>query len=92
MKTDSIFYELIETIIFYKFPQKSRQEIAEMFGLSELKQTRVYQEIKEEALLEAVPRLLALGLTLKQVAEALDLSFEQVQQAQTQPTQESREE
>lgn len=63
-----------------------------MFGLSELKQTRVYQEIKEEALLEAVPRLLALGLTLKQVAEALDLSFEQVQQAQTQPTQESREE
>jgi predicted transposase/invertase (TIGR01784 family) len=84
--------ELIETIILYKFPQKSRQEIAEMFGLSELKQTRVYQEIKEEALLEAVPRLLALGLTLEQVAEALDLSFEQVQQAQTQPTQENREE
>lgn len=67
--------ELIETIVFYKFPQKSRQEIAEMFGFSELKQTRVYQEIKEEALLEAVPRLLALGLTMKQVAEALSLSI-----------------
>jgi predicted transposase/invertase (TIGR01784 family) len=76
--------ELIETIVFYKFPQKSRKEIAEMFGLSELKQTRVYQEIKEEALLEAVPRLLALGLTLEQVAEALGLSVEQVQQAVTQ--------
>ncbi len=36
-----------------------------MFGLSELKQTRVYQEAKQEgrfeAKLEAVPKLLALG-------------------------------
>jgi predicted transposase/invertase (TIGR01784 family) len=40
--------ELIETIVVYKFPQLSRQEIAAMFGLSELKQTRVYQEALEE--------------------------------------------
>jgi predicted transposase/invertase (TIGR01784 family) len=52
-----------------------------MFGLSELKQTRVYQEAREEgeqegkqkAKLEAVPKLLALGLTLEQIAQALDL-------------------
>ncbi len=35
---------LIESIIIYKFPQKSRKEIEAMFGLSDLKQTRVYQE------------------------------------------------
>jgi predicted transposase/invertase (TIGR01784 family) len=40
--------ELIETIVVYKFPQLNRQEIAAMFGLSELKQTRVYQEALEE--------------------------------------------
>ncbi|BAY29847.1 hypothetical protein NIES2107_16910 [Nostoc carneum NIES-2107] len=59
-----------------------------MFGLNELKQTRVYQEAIEEgeqagkrkAKLEAVPRLLALGLTVEQIAQALDLDVAQVQQ------------
>ena len=40
--------DLIETIIVYKLPQKSRQEIEAMLGLSELKQTKVYQEAKQE--------------------------------------------
>jgi predicted transposase/invertase (TIGR01784 family) len=39
---------LIETIIVYKLPQKSREEIEAMLGLSELKQTKVYQEALEE--------------------------------------------
>ncbi len=39
---------LIESIIIYKFPQKSREEIEAMFGLSDLKQTRVYQEALAE--------------------------------------------
>ncbi|WP_414579376.1 Rpn family recombination-promoting nuclease/putative transposase [Anabaena sp. CCY 9402-a] len=77
--------ELIETILVYKFPQMSRKEIEAMFGLSELKQTRVYQEGKQEghleAKLEAVPKLLALGLTVEQIAQALDLDIAQVQQA-----------
>jgi predicted transposase/invertase (TIGR01784 family) len=66
----------------------SRQEIEAMFGLSELKQTRVYQEALEEgeqegkqkAKLEAVPKLLALGLTVEQIAQALDLDTAQVQE------------
>ncbi|MCF4970155.1 hypothetical protein CV014_25115 [Nostoc sp. CMAA1605] len=74
----------------------SCQEIKAMFGLSELKQTRVYQEALEEgerkgeqkgeqkgriqAKLEAVPKLLALGLTVEQIAQALDLDVTQVQQ------------
>ncbi len=40
-----------------------------MFGLSELKQTRFYQEVfaegKEEGKLETIPQLLALGLSIE---------------------------
>jgi predicted transposase/invertase (TIGR01784 family) len=84
--------ELIETILIYKFPKMSQKEIEAMFGLSELKQTRVYQEAREEgeqigeqkgrleAKLEAVSKLLALGLTPEQIAQALDLDVAQVQQ------------
>jgi predicted transposase/invertase (TIGR01784 family) len=35
---------LVETVIIYKFPQLGREEIAKMLGLSELKDTKVYQE------------------------------------------------
>ncbi|MGK7954376.1 MAG: DUF4351 domain-containing protein, partial [Crocosphaera sp.] len=38
------FIDLIESIIVYKFPQKSREEIEAMFELADLKQTKVYQE------------------------------------------------
>jgi predicted transposase/invertase (TIGR01784 family) len=44
--------ELLETVLVYKFAELSREEIEAMFGLSELKQTRVYQEAKEEGKLE----------------------------------------
>lgn len=40
--------EMIETIVVYKFPQLSREEIENMLGLSELKQTKVYQEALDE--------------------------------------------
>ena len=36
--------DLIETIVVYKLPQKSRQEVEKMLGLGDLKQTRFYQE------------------------------------------------
>ncbi len=48
--------DLIETIIVYKFPQKSREEIEAMFGLSDLKQTKVYQEARAEGLTEGEER------------------------------------
>jgi len=37
-----------------------------MFGWSEFKQTRVYQEAKEEGKLETIPLFLQLGLTVEQ--------------------------
>jgi predicted transposase/invertase (TIGR01784 family) len=40
--------ELIETIVVYKFPLLGREEIETMLGLSELKQTKVYQEALQE--------------------------------------------
>lgn len=89
-KKEKELLELIETILFYKLPQVSRKEIEAMFSLSDLRQTKVYQEALEEGKLEAklasIPRLLALGLNLEQIAQALELEIEQVRQA-TQPTQ-----
>jgi predicted transposase/invertase (TIGR01784 family) len=80
----------------------SREEIEAMFGLSELKQTKVYQEAFEEGKQEGVeegvrrekfktvPLLLRLGLTVQEVARELELSVEEVQQvAQQQPLNQS---
>ena len=53
---------LIESIIIYKLPQKSREEIEAMFGLSDLKQTRVYQEALAEGEEQGLERGLERGL------------------------------
>ncbi|KOP27638.1 hypothetical protein AMR41_03880 [Hapalosiphon sp. MRB220] len=60
-----------------------------MFELSELKQTRVYQQAfaegkqegKRRGKLLAVPPMLAAGLTVEQVAQALGLSVDDVRKA-----------
>ncbi|WP_287525263.1 Rpn family recombination-promoting nuclease/putative transposase [Okeania sp. SIO2C2] len=85
---------LMETIIVYKLPQKTRKEIEAMLGLSELKKTKVYQEAlaegeakgeakgeaegKEKAHLKSVSKMIRLGLTLETIAEYLDLPLEEV--------------
>jgi predicted transposase/invertase (TIGR01784 family) len=76
--------DLIETIIVYKLPQKSRQEIERMLGLGDLKQTKFYQEAKLETKLEAIPRMIRLGLTLEVIAQSLELPLEVVQKAANQ--------
>ncbi len=89
VKQQQELLELIETILVYKLPQVSRKEIEAMFSLSDLKQTKVYQEALEEgreegelaAKLASIPRLLALGLNLEQIAQDLELEIEQVRQA-----------
>lgn len=52
-----------------------------MLELGELRQTRFYQEVREETLLEKVPSFLALGLSVEQLAETLELDVELVRQA-----------
>ncbi|GBL08800.1 hypothetical protein MSj_00274 [Microcystis aeruginosa Sj] len=86
--------QLIETILVYKLPLLNRREIETMFSLDELKQTQYFQDVREEGrqegrqegrlnkALEAVPRLLALGLSVEQVASALELEVKQVRSIQ----------
>ncbi|HEY9610961.1 Rpn family recombination-promoting nuclease/putative transposase [Allocoleopsis sp.] len=89
--------ELIETVILYKFPKLSREEIEAMLALNELKQTRFYQEALEEgrqegleqgreqgkleAKLEMVSLLLEVGLSLEEIAQRLGLDLETVEAA-----------
>jgi predicted transposase/invertase (TIGR01784 family) len=40
--------ELVNTVMVYKFPNLSREVIEAMFSISELKQTRVYRDAKDE--------------------------------------------
>ncbi|MEB3341087.1 Rpn family recombination-promoting nuclease/putative transposase [Okeania sp.] len=90
-KIQADLINLIQTIVVYKLPQKTRKEIEAMLGLSELKKTKVYQEAfaegkdegeakgKDEANLKSVSNMMRLGLTLETIAEYLDLPLEEVQ-------------
>jgi Uncharacterized conserved protein len=46
--------EFVETILAYKLKNLTREEIAAMFTLGDLKQTRVYQDAYREAYREAL--------------------------------------
>lgn len=77
---------LLEIIIVYKLPQKSREEIAAMFNLSDLKKTRFYQEIFEEVQAEAqqrekaaILRMVSRGLAKEEIATFLDLPLTEVE-------------
>jgi len=83
--------ELISTICIYKFPDLTRQEIETMLGLSELRQTKVFQEAKEEGKQEvteeerdrilalAVPGFLEFGLSVEQIADRLQTDVPTIQ-------------
>jgi predicted transposase YdaD len=71
---------LIEPIIVYKFPRKTRDEVQTMLGIvkEDLRQTQFYQDVYQEGKLETVPLLLQLGLTLEQMADRLQLPLADV--------------
>lgn len=73
--------ELVERMLIYKFVNKTQQELEAMFGLTDWRQTKFYQEVKEETKLETIPRLLKFGLSIEQIAQVLELNVEQVRQA-----------
>ncbi|MDB9313357.1 DUF2887 domain-containing protein [Spirulina sp. CS-785/01] len=76
--------DLIETIVIYKLPQASREEIAAMLGLTDLKQTRFYQDAFEEGREEerknVLQNLLNRGNSPEEIAELVNLPLETVQQ------------
>lgn len=87
--TDAIIQQqviqFIETVVVYKFPSLSREEIEAMLNLNLIRGTKVYQEAfeegREEGKLELVPKLLQRGLSVQEVAEILELDSETVRQA-----------
>ena len=85
-KTIKQVLELIETIVIYKFPQLSRQEIEAMLKLEVIKETKVYQEARQEGIQEGkleqklatIPLLDELGLNSEQICNRLELDLETV--------------
>lgn len=81
--------EFIETIVVYKFPNLSREEIETMLNLNLLKETRVYQEAKAEgeeegelkAKLKILPKLVERGMSIQEIAELLELDAETIRKA-----------
>ncbi|MCC3419995.1 MAG: Rpn family recombination-promoting nuclease/putative transposase [Microcoleus sp. PH2017_07_MST_O_A] len=100
------FINLLETIIVYKLPQKTREEIAAMFNLSELKKTRFYQDVFAEGQAEAeaqlqaeakqrekaaILRMFNVGLITEQIALFLDLPVAEVAKIVTEAQQKQAE-
>jgi predicted transposase/invertase (TIGR01784 family) len=77
--------EIVEKTLLQRFPDISQEELLVMMDiqLNDWRNSRIYREVKDEGKsegkLEAVPGLLALGLTIPKIAEVLGLSVEQVQ-------------
>ncbi|MEG4456623.1 Rpn family recombination-promoting nuclease/putative transposase [Microcoleus sp. N9_A1] len=79
------FINLLETIIVYKLPQKTREEVAAMFSLTDLKQTRFYQDVFAEGQAEAkqrekaaILRMFSRGVATEDIATFLDLPLTEV--------------
>ena len=74
--------ELIETIIVYKFPTLSREAVADMLGIDELKQTRVYQDALEEGRQEGRQEAqceLILNLLSRKLGQVPEATVNQIQ-------------
>ena len=64
-----------DTNLYHVLKEKINEEVKQEI------EEKVQQEVKEKAKLESVPRFLKLGLTVEQIAQALDLSITTVRQA-----------
>ncbi|MEL6461603.1 MAG: DUF2887 domain-containing protein [Cyanobacteria bacterium J06621_15] len=77
--------ELVERMLVYKFSNKSRQELEAMFGLTEWRKTRFYQEVEQEVeqrtKFKTITRMSNMGFSVEQIAQALDLKVEVVRKA-----------
>jgi predicted transposase/invertase (TIGR01784 family) len=85
--------DLIETVIIYKLPKLGRAEIQAMLQIHDIRESRVYQEAREEGKVEglkvgiekgiaiSIAKLAAKNKSLAEIAALLDLNVDQVQQA-----------
>jgi predicted transposase/invertase (TIGR01784 family) len=88
--------ELIETVVIYKLPRLSREEIQTMLQVHDIRETRVYQEAREEGMEEgekkgvkkgreegialAIEKMAAKKMSAKKIAAILELDIEFVRQ------------
>ncbi|HEV3448663.1 MAG TPA: Rpn family recombination-promoting nuclease/putative transposase [Gemmataceae bacterium] len=84
--------ELIETVVLYKLPRLSREEIQAMLQVHDIRETRVYQEAREEGLkegmekgmekerLRAISMMAARNMSAAEIADILGLDEEFVRQ------------
>jgi len=78
--------QFIETVIVHQFPTWSREEIEKMLRVTDVSQTRVFQEALQEGLekgreegIESVAlRLLKMGRTVGEIVQATDLTPAQI--------------
>lgn len=56
--------ELIETVVLYQFPDKSRKELEKMLQVNDVRETRVFQEALEEGLEKGLEQGLEKGKQL----------------------------
>jgi predicted transposase/invertase (TIGR01784 family) len=73
--------ELIGTVIIYKLPRLSREEIEKMLEIHDIRQSRVFQEGKEEGIGIAIERMAAKKFSAEEIAGILELDVEWVRQA-----------
>jgi predicted transposase YdaD len=72
--------ELIETVIIYKLPRLSREEIQTMLQVHDIRESRVYQEGVEEGLAIAIAKMAAKKMSAEEIAAMLELDVEMVRQ------------
>jgi predicted transposase YdaD len=76
--------ELIETVIIYKLPRLTRQEIRAMLQVHDIRDTKVYQEGIEEGKQEGIAserrrliaQLSARNMSPEEIADLLDVPVE----------------
>jgi predicted transposase/invertase (TIGR01784 family) len=78
--------DMIGTIITYRFNTLSREEIDKMLGIT-LKETRVYQEAREDERQEIALNLLRENIPLETIARTTGLTIAQLQLLQAQISQ-----
>jgi len=85
MRTDLI--ELIETVIIYKLPRLSREEIQTMLQVHDIRESRVYQEALQEGIEKgiamAIAKMAAKKMAAEEIAAILELDVERVRQVLT---------
>jgi predicted transposase/invertase (TIGR01784 family) len=80
--------EFIETIIMYKLPRLTREEIKTMLQIHDIRESRAWQETFEEGMAEgekratarAIEKMAAKKMSAKKIAAILEVDIELVQQ------------